>query len=770
MSEQTQLPKKRFQESDGKQKPAVTHQRNLVNKNEKVNLAEREKSMKAFKLFTICFVVCSLFAANVFGACFVGINPNISGLLNAPDGPEAAVGKLGDTIYYFVNVVLPVTNCPHIDISGTITLPDGTVVNLPAIPDLLPGEVYDFLGVPVATYVIDAADLGNQPGADADEVRAVVSLEGTAVREGGVLQDASGTSNYDTTIVTPCVEVTKTPDCDETIIDDNVYYIIRITNCGDTDLEFVSITDAMFPGLSVDASCLTLAPGAFCEFTTPDYLISEADPDPLENTVTVVYNGLVGTTVIGQVTDDDTAEIDIVHPDFTVTKTCETPIVLLGEDADFEIIITNTGDVALDFATDDPAIGPFTLDPGQNLTQTVNKTAEACPTVENTISVTGSYAGGTDECQTWEDTKSPEAGPAVCDVVDPEFTVEKVCLENPVTGDTASFEITITNTTTCGVIDLDFNINDAAAGIVDSLVGPIAPGANYTATVEVPAECLEGGVSNTVLVEAFYNGQSVGTDEATAVCPCGEPNFIVEKTCVSDPVIDANAVFEINICNTGEIDLMFEIDDAAAGIVDWLVGPIAAGECDTFTVYVPAECVNGEVSNTAIVQALNGDQPVLDPKEATAVCPCAGQEGCTPGYWKNSPGCWCSAYSTDQLLNTVFDFPATLPPSVANIGNDTLMEALWYKGGTTKKEALRKCLFHAVAAILNACNEDVEYPEDIASIVDSVNEILANWDTVTKSDILSLKDHFAFQNELGCPISADDSDTPCQREDMVDGF
>jgi len=71
----------------------------------------------------------------------------------------------------------------------------------------------------------------------------------------------------------------------------------------------------------VDASCLTLAPGEFCEFSTPDYLITDADPDPLENTVTVVYDGVVGTTVIGQVEGDDDAEIDIVHPDFTVTKT-----------------------------------------------------------------------------------------------------------------------------------------------------------------------------------------------------------------------------------------------------------------------------------------------------------------------------------------------------------------------------------------------------------------------------------------------------------------
>jgi hypothetical protein len=599
--------------------------------------------------------------------CFVGINPNIAGTLNAPDGPEASVGTFGDTIYYFVNVSLPISNCPHKDISGTITLPDGTVVPLPAIPDLLPGEVFDFGGLPVATYVIDATDLGNQPGADADEVRAVVNLEGTAVREGGTEQSASGTSNYDTTVVTGCVEVTKTPDCDVTILEDNVYYIIRIENCGDTDLELDSITDPLFPGLVADASCQTLAPGEFCEFSTPNHLITESDPDPLVNTVTVVYNSSLGEVALGQVTDDDDAEIDIVHPDFTVTKECTTPVVFLGDDADFEVVITNTGDVELCFETDDPAIGPFCLNPGEDLTQTVNKTATECPTVENTISVTGSFTGGEADCQTWEDTRTPEGGPAVCDVIDPEFTVEKVCLTDPITGPTASFEITITNTTTCGDICLDFEYTDPAAGIdVPVQVGPICVGEPYVTTVEVPAECVNQEVSNTVYVEAFYNGESLGTDEATAVCPCG------------------------------------------------------------------------------------------------------GGEGCTPGFWKNSPNCW-ACYSPTTTLNQVFDFTGT-PSQIAALGNDTLLTALSYGGGTTKKQKLQILMRHAVAAILNACSGDVEYPDDVAGIVAAVNGILANWNETTGKEILSLKGQFADWNELGCPISSQNSRYPCQRKDESNGL
>jgi len=182
--------------------------------------------MKAFKLLTICFVVCSLFVGNLFAVCFVGVNPNIAGAWNDPGGPAALVAQEGDTIYYFVSISIPLSNCPHMDISGSVTLPNGTNVPLPAIPDMLPGESYDFLGLPVATYVMSAADLGqrtdNPSGSDptqADEVRTVVNILGTAVTSGTLenpitTQGAAGVSTYDTKLVIGCVEVTKTPDCD----------------------------------------------------------------------------------------------------------------------------------------------------------------------------------------------------------------------------------------------------------------------------------------------------------------------------------------------------------------------------------------------------------------------------------------------------------------------------------------------------------------------------------------------------------------------------
>ena len=123
-------------------------------------------------------------------------------------------------------------------------------------------------------------------------------------------------------------------------------------------------------------------------------------------------------------------------------------------------------------------------------------------------------------------------------VVNPDFTVEKVCLTDPVSpGRIALFEIEITNT---GDTDLDFLINDPAAGIVDTIIGPIAPGSNCINTVDVSAECTNGSVGNTVTVEAFYDGVSVGIKEAFAECPCAsEPSQ--EVTQISECRIQNNS-------------------------------------------------------------------------------------------------------------------------------------------------------------------------------------------------------------------------------------
>ena len=369
------------------------------------------------------------------------------------------------------------------------------------------------------------------------------------------------------------------------------------------------------------------------------------------------------------------------------------------------------------------------------------------------------------------DTKS-----AVNAVIAPDFMVDKSCVnpEGTLIGEDAEFEITVTNT---GDIPLYFVLNDASAvpPLEDVLVGPVAPDANHVEIITIPTtgECDDDLlVPNDVIVEGYLPDANEPFDTKSDIANCPvlcPPAFTVSKTCLTDPVIDEpNALFEIVVTNTGYVPLEFEIDDLAAGIEDLIIGPVNPGDSNSLIVEVPAECVDGTVSNRVIVQAYFNGSPVLDPMPAEAECPC-GAEGCTPGFWKNNTGCW-ACYSPTTLLNEVFDFSG-VHADLVPVGNKTMLKAMKFPGGSTKKDKIKILLRHAVPAILNACNDDVFYPGGVDAIIGQVNAILADYPSdITKDEILGLKNDFAEWNELGCPISADNSANPCMRNDYVNGY
>ena len=127
-----------------------------------------------------------------------------------------------------------------------------------------------------------------------------------------------------------------------------------------------------------------------------------------------------------------------------------------------------------------------------------------------------------------------------------------------------------------------------------------------------------------------------------------------------------------------------------------------------------------------------------------------GNEGCTPGYWKNHKNNW---YETDtQKIPTSTTLEAAgFDPSAAYEG-DTLLQALNYMGGTGLLGAERILLRAAVAAWLNAAHEDVGYPyrrggED--GIVAMVNDAIASG---SRAEMLRVARLLDAANNLGCPL------------------
>jgi len=131
---------------------------------------------------------------------------------------------------------------------------------------------------------------------------------------------------------------------------------------------------------------------------------------------------------------------------------------------------------------------------------------------------------------------------------------------------------------------------------------------------------------------------------------------------------------------------------------------------------------------------------------STASAANIGQEGCTPGFWKNNPGAW-EEYSPTQTVRSVFS-AAPAPDA-----DDTLMEALQGGGG-----AVHILLRASVASFLNAAHEGIGYPyrryAEPGMLHEQIQAALASGD---RARMLALADWLDETNNLGCPLKADEA-------------
>ncbi len=120
-----------------------------------------------------------------------------------------------------------------------------------------------------------------------------------------------------------------------------------------------------------------------------------------------------------------------------------------------------------------------------------------------------------------------------------------------------------------------------------------------------------------------------------------------------------------------------------------------------------------------------------------------GGEGCTPGYWKQSQ-------HFDSWVNPPYDPETSLFDAAFGVDctdwaceGKTLLEVLKTGGGGEK--ALGR---HAVAALLNtAAGSGVSYEYSVGQVIAKVQEAYST------GNFEVIKDLFAGQNELGCPLN-----------------
>ncbi len=393
------------------------------------------------------------------------------------------------------------------------------------------------------------------------------------------------------------IEVAKGAD-ELSKVGDEINYEITIENTGRATLYKQSISDSLVGDLTSDSGCgSSLAPGESCTINYA-YTVMEGDPDPLENTVEILYTEFAFGGL--EFADSYTAMVNLFQPAISFDKQAEGtdgPLtVLQGANVDYALTLENESSAdtpTLDCTLTDPMLAieeTLELPSGDSFTATAAKTFLEVGTFTNTADVACSPDG-------FENALS--ASDSVQVVVLPAkdlISVAKTGDAFSKAGDPVDYTVTIQN---IGEIPVTIDAIDDAnnAGESRDLTDP----ANYTTndcplapatlaagdscTVEFTRTTLSTDLDpliDEVLVaisDQFGGAGSVTEDHSVDLVA---PDFTVTKSCLTDPVPAGDfANFRIDIVNTGDVQLLIDVSDPVLGIglTDVLLGQRGAAAC-----------------------------------------------------------------------------------------------------------------------------------------------------------------------------------------------
>ncbi|VXB08800.1 Conserved repeat domain-containing protein [Pseudomonas sp. 8AS] len=573
--------------------------------------------------------------------------------------------------------------------------------------------------------------------------------------------------------------IAVTKECEATVNDQDggnsvvVNFSGTVTNDGGLKLFGVTVTDDMgTPGNTADDEEIPigdLEPGASANYSGAAYTTLSI---PATDTVTAEGHRN-GTSVTAEASDTCSPQIE---PLLNVTKQCDETVVNGTGDGivvNFSGTVSNPGLVALEDVNvmddagtpgdsgDDINVfgGAITLNAGESKDYTGQYSVPGTASSLNTVTATGvDVLAGT----------PVEAlpAPATCEAtVTPGIAVTKECTGATInaggTGILAEFAGTVTNTgnvklTGVTVVDDQVGGDGIVLGPIDLGPGESAP---YSGSYNASGF---SSIDNVVASGTDVLTQTTPEANADATCSATPSPFIeVTKQCTDAPAFGQAILFDGTVTNSGNIALLgiTVVDDngTPGDVLDdvtFNLGDLAPGATTNYNgSYTPLSA--GLHTNTVVAFATGADGSVLESEPANATCevpPPSDLEGCTPGFWKNSPGSWVG-YSPNQLITSVF----SLPNGQINnqLGDDTLMEALNYGGGENLVGAAQNLLRSAVASLLNSTNPEVDdFPLTTAEVIAQVNAALATKDRAT---ILALHAELDGYNNLGCDLPNDNS-------------
>ena len=547
-----------------------------------------------------------------------------------------------------------------------------------------------------------------------------------------------------------------------------------VTNDGGLDLQDVTVTDDMgTPGDTGD-DVIVFGPADLAAGESQPYNGSYSTTAiPAEDTVTAVGHRN-GTSVTA--TADASCSPDL-EPAIAVDKVCTANINEDGTGIDvlFNGTVTNTGNVALedvtvvdDQGTADPAddvtvLGPITLNAGESAPYSGDFSVSGTNSSTDNVTATGV------DVLSGSPVEASAQASCAADVL-PAIAVDKICAADINAGGTGidvQFSGLVSNTGNVTLENVTVTDDSGTADPGDDVIvfGPaiLAPGESQPYSGSFGGS----GPSSTDTVTAVGSDvltQSPVDASASATCAADIlPAIDVTKQCTDAAAFGQAILFDGTVTNNGNVALLgvTVVDDNGTPAdlsddVTFNLGDLAPGASANYNgSYTPS--VAGFHTNTVVASASDAVQSSPVSATANATCevpPPPDFEGCTPGFWKNSPGSWApTGYSPNQLLTSA---GFVLPNGQINnqLGDDTLMEALNYGGGDNLVGAAQILLRAAVASLLNAAHPDVDFPRTEAEIIADVNAALATKDRAT---ILALASALDADNNLGCDLPNDNS-------------
>jgi uncharacterized repeat protein (TIGR01451 family) len=391
-------------------------------------------------------------------------------------------------------------------------------------------------------------------------------------------------------VVHPAIEIAKTPDSQMVRSGSTADFTIVVTNTGDVTLTDVTVTDTLAP--DCDATLGSLAPDE-----SEDYSCSLANVTAdFTNTATVTGTPPVGSDV----SNSDTALVDVIHPAIEIAKTPDSQMARYGSTVTFTVAVTNTGDVPLTDVTVtdaqapdcDQAVGALGI--GDFYTTTCSH-PNVMADFTNTATVTGTPPAGPDVS---------DFDTAFVDVINPSIEIAKTPDSQIVNySSAATFTIAVTNTGDAPLTNVI--VSDALAPNCARTVGALTVGDNqvYTCTL---ANVINDLINTAIVTGTPPVGPDVGDSDVAFVDVVNPYIRIVKTPDVQVVRNGSTATFTITVVNTSDATLSNVIvSDPQSPNCARAVGTLAAGNDHTYTCTVAG--VTDDFVNNATV---TGTPPV----------------------------------------------------------------------------------------------------------------------------------------------------------------